>query len=489
MYCSARTLPTFFPLPTRVGMIDLNTLTVSKASDALDSKTFSSVELIEATLKRIEETEPFVHAFAHVTAARALEEAHVADREPRRGPLHGIPFAVKDVLETRDVPTEAGSRVLAGFVPLRDATAVRRLRDAGAILIGKHVTHEFATGQNVPPTRNAWNLGHYPGGSSAGGGVSVAVGSSLMALGSDMGGSIRKPAALNGVVGLKPTYGRVSASGTVRGASIPSVEHVGTFTRTVEDTALVLGAIAGYDPADARTFRDSIRSYLFEIRAGVEGVRLGVPREEPFGPPPDPELKTLAEAALAELERLGAILVEVGLPSMRLALPAASTIMTAEAAVAHREWLRDRPDDYTDETRRFLELGLISPPAQLQAAYRAQSALRADVHALFREAHLHALVMPTMACTAMPIEELVVARDMPRLIQYTCPWSLIGQPALSIPCGFTSPGLPAGLQIIGRPFDESMVLRIGYTYQQATGWHNVRPPVAEPGTAREVTAG
>jgi Asp-tRNA(Asn)/Glu-tRNA(Gln) amidotransferase A subunit family amidase len=163
--------------------------------------------------------------------------------------------------------------------------------------------------------------------------------------------------------------------------------------------------------------------------------------------------------------------------------------MTAEAAVAHREWIRDRPNDYTDETRRFLELGLISPPAQLHAAYRAQSALRADVHALFREAHLHALVMPTMACTAMPIEELVVARDMPRLIQYTCPWSLIGQPALSIPCGFTTHGLPAGLQIVGRPFDESMVLRIGYTYQQATTWHDVRPRVADAAAAREVPAG
>ena len=231
-------------------MTDLGALTIREAGRLLAEGSLGAVELVQATLERIEETEPLVHAYVRVTAERALEAARRADAEPQRGPLHGIPFGVKDVLATEGVPTEAGSRLLAGFVPDQDATAVRRLREAGAVLLGKHVTHEFACGQDVPPTRNPWNLEHYPGGSSAGGGVSVAVGSALAALGTDSGGSVRKPAAVTSVVGLKPTHGRVSGYGTVRQASAPSLDHVGTFTRTVEDAALVLQAIAGYDPAD-----------------------------------------------------------------------------------------------------------------------------------------------------------------------------------------------------------------------------------------------
>jgi Asp-tRNA(Asn)/Glu-tRNA(Gln) amidotransferase A subunit family amidase len=461
-------------------VIDLDALTIRGAARLLRERKLSAVELIEATLRRIRETEPLVHAYVRVAAEQALATARRADGLEPRGPLHGIPIGIKDVLVTRDAPTEAGSRLLAGHTTPHDATAVRRLREAGAVVTGKQVTHEFACGQDVPPTRNPWHLAHYPGGSSAGGGVSVAVGSALGALGTDAGGSVRKPAAVTATVGLKPTHGRVSGWGTVRAASAPSLDHVGTFTRTVEDAALLLQVLAGVDAADPRSIDEPVPDYLADIERGVAGLRLGVAPDHFAGHGLVPEVAALFDAAITELERQGATVATVSLPSFRLALPAGFTIFMAEAAQAHRRWLAERPKDYVAATRRLLELGALVPAAHLDAAQRARRVMRAEVQDAFRRAQLDAILTPTLPITSMPLDEMVVERDLARLIPFTLPWNLTGLPALSVPSGFTPAGLPAGLQIVGRPFDESMLFRIGHAYQRATPWHRQRPrlPVA-----------
>jgi Asp-tRNA(Asn)/Glu-tRNA(Gln) amidotransferase A subunit family amidase len=462
-------------------VIDLGSVTIREASHLLRLRKLSTVELIEATLRRIDETEPLVHAYVHVAAEQALAAARRADAAAPLGPLHGIPIGIKDVLVTRDAPTQAGSQLLAGFRTPHDATVVRRLREAGAIIIGKQVTHEFACGQDVPPTRNPWNLRHYPGGSSAGGGVSVAVGSALGALGTDAGGSVRKPAAVTATVGLKPTHGRVSGWGTIRAASAPSLDHVGTFTRSVEDAALLLQAVAGYDLADRRTIDVPVPDYLADLDRGVGGMRLGVAPAYFSGPELQPEIGTLVDAAFKELERLGATLVPIELPTFRFTLPAGFVILMAEVAQPHRRWLVERPKDYVDGTRRLLELGSIIPAAHVHAALRARMAMRAEVQAAFRAARLDAMVTPTLPMTSMALDDMVINRDLPRLIPFTLPWNLTGLPALSVPCGFTPAGLPAGLQLIGRPFDEPTILRIGHAYEQATPWHRERPPINSGG--------
>ena len=412
-------------------MLDLAQLTLGGAGELLASGTVGSRELTEAVLRRIEETEPLVHAYATVMAEQALAAAERADNERAqgrpRGPLHGLPLAVKDVFCTHDAPTEAGSRILRGFVALHDAETVRALRSAGAVLVGKLTTHEFCCGQDVPATRNAWNVGHYPGGSSAGSGVAVAVGSALAALGTDAGGSVRKPASLNGVVGLKPTYGLVSMDGVF--VIAPSLDHVGMVTRTVDDCRLVLGALAG--PID-----------LGPGAGGrLKGARLGVAREL-FGD-------------------------ELGL-----------TILVAEAAAVHRRRLRERPEGYVPETRRMLELGALLPADYVESAQRARRLLCREVAGAFRNERLDALVTPTLPRTSMPIEDMVIETDLPRYIPYTLPANLTGLPALSVPCGFTAAGLPVGLQLVGRPFAEATLLGLAREYEHATPWHERRPELA-----------
>jgi Asp-tRNA(Asn)/Glu-tRNA(Gln) amidotransferase A subunit family amidase len=437
-------------------------------ADLLASGSISSIELVTAVLQRVDETEPVFHAYATVMAEQALAAARTADEERAggiaAGPMHGLPFAVKDVFCTHDAPTEAGSRILSGFMAAHDAASVHALRQAGAVLTGKLVTHEFCCGQDVPPTRNAWNAAHYPGGSSAGAGVAVALGSAGAALGTDAGGSVRKPAALNGVVGLKPTYGLVDMRGVFSIAA--SLDHVGIVARTVDDCALVLGAItSGAHPVAAHPTR---------------GARLGV-ADTFFGDALEADVRAVVEPAIAELERLGATLVSVELPALDLTLPAGFTILMAEAAAIHRRWLRERPHEYVPETRRLLELGSLLPAAHVEAAQRARSLICAELAQAFREGRLDALVTSTLPRTSIPIDEMVIAEDLPRYIQYTFPANLSGLPALTVPCGFTATGLPAGLQLIGRPFAEAALLGLGRTYEQATRWYERRPTLVGAG--------
>lgn len=463
--------------------------TVRDASVGLWERRYSSVDLVSATLERIAENEPLVHAYARVLADEALRSAEEADRELRRGhwrgPLHGIPVGVKDLCYTRGIPTEGGSRVLAGHVPEYDATVVTRLQEAGAVIVGKTVTHEFAYGQNIPPTRNPWNPAMYPGGSSAGSGVAVAVGTALGAIGTDTGGSIRVPASINGIVGLKPTFGRVSRYGVL--ALSPSLDHVGPMARTVEDCALLLAAIAGHDPSDPASAHQPVPDYQRELHAGVRGLRFGVVLDHYFGDHVDPEIRALVEAAQAELRKQGANLVPISLPQLGLSVVIGMTILQAEASAIHRELLRDHVGDYEPGTRLMLEFGNLLPATHYARALRARRWLTEAVRDAFRTYRLDAMLSPTLPVPTVLREQSVgdflggteQRIDLSKLLAHGIPSNVTGLPTLTLPCGFTSEGLPVGLQVMAPPFEEGMAFRVGQAYEAATSWHEMRPVVVD----------
>ena len=460
-------------------MKELTRLSITEASDALRRGEISSVELTEATLRRIAATEPVVQAYALVLAERARRSGYQADREIAqgrwRGPLHGIPIAVKDICYMQDLPNEAGSRAMAGFIPGYDATVVRLLDDAGAVIVGKTVTHEFAYGVNTPPTRTPWNLECYPGGSSSGSGVAVTFGSAYGAIGTDTGGSIRIPAAINGIVGLKPTYGRVSRYGVVPLGT--SLDHVGPLTRTIEDCAVMLQAIAGHDAADGGSVNAPVPDYRSDLEDGVAGLVIGVERPHFFYDGVTPDVRRAVEAVLASLQGLGARIVEVELPELSWSPEVLMTIMAAEASTFHRHRLRERPDDYDLATRRSLEMGEFIPATHYLTAQRARSLLRNRMKNLFAAHGLHALLSPTMPVTTVPFPELFGEREdylgespILSMIHHSFSANLTGQPALCAPCGLAGNGLPIGYQLLGRPFDEATLFRIARAYERETSW-------------------
>ena len=465
-------------------LVELN---IAAASELLRTREISAAELTEATLARIASTEPTLHAYVMILAERARQTALEADREIAqgqwRGPLHGIPIAVKDICYMRGLPNEAGSRAMAGFVPGVDATVVRRLEEAGAVIIGKTVTHEFAYGVNTPPTRTPWNLACYPGGSSAGSGVAVTAGSAFGAIGTDTGGSIRIPAAVNGIVGLKPTYGRVSRHGVVPLGT--SLDHVGPLTRTVEDCAIVLQAIAGYDPADRGSLDEPVADYRAELETGVRGLVIGVERAHFFYEGLTEDVRRAVEAVLETLRTLGARIVEVELPELIQSPEVLMTIVGAEASAFHRRRLRERPGDYDLTTRRALEMGEFIPATHYLQAQRARALLRDRMAALFRANAMDVLVSPTMPTTTVPIPDLFAPRndypdESPALsaTHHSFSANLTGQPALSLPCGLSGDGLPIGVQVLGRPLGEAMVFRIARAYEREHGWSTMRPPLS-----------
>ena len=462
-------------------------LSIREAGDGLVARRFTAEELLDSTLARLHETEPAVHAYVTLMEESARRDASQADDELRRGrwrgPLHGIPVGVKDLLYTTGVPTQAGSRVLEGFVPDRDATVVRRLKDAGAVIVGKTVTHEFAYGQDVPATRNPWDIAAYPGGSSAGSGVSVAVGSAFGAIGTDTGGSIRVPASVDGVVGLKPTYGRVSRSGVF--PMSPTLDTVGPLTRTAEDCALMLGVIAGWDDQDPGSFDEPVPAYSAELAEGVKGLRLGLDREFFFYSRVVPDVRAAAEAAIEEIAGLGADIVEVRLPELESAANAGMAILLADTSEWHRRLLRSHGDKYASGTRLMLELGEMVLGAQYVHAQRARSALRARLRGSFDMHRLDGLIAPTLPNTTMPVEQLSVdltgegETALSTFLHHCFLGNVFGIPALSFPCGFSAAGLPIGLQVYGRPFQESVLLRVAHAYQHVTDWHTRRPEPAQ----------
>jgi Asp-tRNA(Asn)/Glu-tRNA(Gln) amidotransferase A subunit family amidase len=388
--------------------------------------------------------------------------------------------AVKDVVDVAGVPTEAGSRVALGRAPAEDATAVVRLREAGAVLVGKTVTHEFAWGVNAPVTRSPWRDGCYPGGSSAGSGVAVAVRSAFAAIGTDTGGSIRIPASVNGIVGLKPTYGRVSRTGVLPLSW--SLDHVGPLTRTVEDNAILLQALAGHDPADLASIDEPVGDYRAGLGAGAAGAVLGVVRQHSLDyRSTRADVRAAAEAAIAEYERIGARVVEVRLPELDLAPQTALTIALAEASAFHRTLLREHAEAYAEETRLMLQLGELVPATHYVTALRARTLFQARVREAFRAHALDAVIGPTVPLPTVPTETRLrplESGDAPftAYVHHTFPANLLGLPALSIPCGFTDDGLPVGLELLGRPFGEATLYRLARAYEREHDWADAVPP-------------
>jgi aspartyl-tRNA(Asn)/glutamyl-tRNA(Gln) amidotransferase subunit A len=466
---------------------ELADLTIAEASDLLKSREISAQALTEAVLAQIATTEPLVKAYKLVLADEARAAAVLSDRArasgEKLGLLQGIPVAVKDLCNTRGIPTEAGSRALEGNIPAADATVVRRLHAAGAILVGKTVTHEFAVGVNTPPTVNPWDSGYYPGGSSIGSAVSLAVRSCLGAIGTDSGGSIRIPAAINGVVGLKPTFGRVSRSGVFPMSS--SLDHVGPMARTVEDCAILLQVIAGADPEDATSAAVDVHDYQMLLRGGVKDLRIGVERGYSFYEGLTDDVRSAVDVTLRELEVLGARIVELDLPELSLAATIGLTILLADTYSVHRRLLGAKGELYDKSTRLFIELGGLVSADQYIQAHKARSILRTRVADAFRSSGLDALVCPTIPIATVRLGQMGSPlpnnpHDMPvvALTHNTYLANVTGQPALSVPCGFSTAGLPIGLQLIGRPFDEGTILRIGREYERLHEWWRRAPAVA-----------
>ena len=460
---------------------DLHWLSVAEAAQLIAARKLSPVELTEASLRRIEQLEGRLNAFITVDGDAAMTAASEAADEIAKGgahgPLHGIPIALKDIFGVAGVRMTAGSKILSENVASEDAEATARLKAAGAVVLGKLNLHEFAFGATgVNPhygaARNPWDLERITGGSSSGSGASVAAGECAAALGTDTGGSIRIPASLCGIVGLKPTYGRVSKRGVLPLSW--SLDHVGPMTRTVEDAAIVLQAIAGRDADDASTVGEPVPDYMQMLRQGVQGLRIGIAKEF-FFENLHPEVESAVRSAIGLLGEMGADLTEADVPLISEIPGGVTAIMLPEALAYHQKWMSERPDDYGDDVRYRLELGATFLAVHYVQAQRfREMAVAAWREEVFPKVDL--IVTPTTPITARPIEEgdLQVTFN---LIRFTNPLNFLGVPAISIPCGFTGEGLPVGLQLVGRWWDEASVLRAAYAYEQATDWHERRAPI------------
>jgi len=492
--------------------VELYQLTIHEACERLAAGEFTAVELTEAVLGRILAVDNDVKAYLTLTPEDAMAQARAADRilkgardqdrfAGKDSPLLGIPLAIKDVLCTAGVPSTCGSRILEDFIPPYDATVVARLRAAGAVILGKTNTDEFAMGSSTEnsaffTTHNPWDLSRVPGGSSGGSAAAVAAGECLGALGTDTGGSVRQPASLCGVVGLKPTYGRVSRYGLVAFAS--SLDQVGALTKDVTDAAILLGCIAGHDPRDSTSMDAPVPDYVAFLTGDIEGMRIGVPREY-FVEGMQPEVEAAVRAAVDVLAELGAAVQEVSLPHTDYALPVYYLIAPAEASAnlarydSVRYGLRvdsgglietykaTRGQGFGPEVKRRIMLGTYALSAGYYDAYylkaqKVRTLIKADFDAAFEQVDV--IVAPTSPTTAFPIGERA---DDPLQMYlsdvFTLSMNLAGICGLSLPCGFDAAGLPIGLQVMGPALGEERVLRVAYAYEQATDWHTRRPPL------------
>ena len=453
------------------------------------TKEVSPVELVRAHLERIERLDGTLRAFITVTADAAMEAARAAEAalgsDRPLGPLHGVPIGLKDLFDTRGVRTTGGSRVLADRVPDADASVVSRLAAAGAIVLGKLNMHEFAYGPeglnaHYGQTRNPWDasVARVPGGSSSGSGAAVAAGMVTVALGSDTGGSIRIPSALCGITGIKPTYGRVSRAGVLPLAW--SMDHAGPMARSAADCALVLGAMAGYDAADPTSSVLPVPDYGAALGRDVKGVRIGILRGD-FADGLQPEVAAAIAAAARQLTGEGAIVDEVTLDDAGVAA-ATFAIVAAEALAYHTPLLRTRAADYQADVRERLFNGVLVSGVHYLRAQQVRARFRSEVDAAL--ARRDVLLAPTVPCAAPPLgarEFTVGERRLDvrtSLLRLTRPFNFSGHPSCSVPCGLGAEGLPLGMQIVGRPFDEATVLRVADAWQRMTDWHTRRPPPA-----------
>ena len=461
--------------------------TIEQLQPLLAKKKVSPVELAKLYLSRIERFDGRLNAFRTVTPERALADARRAENElfhgRCRGPVHGIPIALKDNIRTRGIRTTAGSAILRDFIPDEDATVVRRLRRAGAVLLGKTNLHEFAYGitsenPHYGATHNPWSEERISGGSSGGSAAATAAGLCVAALGTDTGGSIRIPAALCGIVGLKPTFGRVSVQGVFPLA--PSFDHVGTLARSVADAATLLAAIAGRDPQDPASVAAPREDLLRTLTRRTRKIRLGLPKEH-FWTRLDPEVRRRAEAAVKDMVRQGAIVREISLPTTASAVDAATTVALVEARRVHERagYFPARASEYAADGRERLEQGGHVSAVEFLQAREVLEVSKAEFEAALR--HVDAIVTPTTPVSAPLIGAQSVwvgdAEESVRsaLVRLNRPGNFTGLPAISVPCGFTSEGLPVGLQLIGPAFGEAGIVAIAHRYEQAHGWSSSHP--------------
>lgn len=484
----------------------LPNLTLHEALDLLNRKEISATELTQALLERIQTVEDKIRAYLTLTPEAALAAARQADQQRAAGdqrPLLGLPLALKDNISTAGLPTTAGSRILEGYVPPFDATVVERLKAAGAIILGKTNLDEFAMGSSTEnsgffTTHNPWDLERVPGGSSGGSAAAVAAGEALAALGTDTGGSVRQPAALCNLVGLRPTYGRCSRYGLIAFAS--SLDQPGPLTRDVTDAALLLGLMAGADPRDSTTRPEPVPNYLAALPGDLHGLRVGVPREY-FVTGLQPAVEQAVQAALQTLVDLGATLIEVSLPHTDVALPVYYLIAPAEcsANLARFDGVRygfrapaasleemvsqTRGQGFGPEVTRRIMLGTYALSAGYYDAYyrkaqQVRTLIKADFEAAFQQVDV--LAGPTSPVTAFRIGERA---DDPLQMYladiFTLSQALAGIPAVSLPCGFDEVGLPIGLQLAAPELAEASLLHVAYAYEQATTWHQRRPPLPD----------
>ncbi len=463
---------------------DLHWLTIADAARRIERRLLSPVELTDALIARIEALDPQLNAFLLPTPEKAREQARIAEREIMagnyRGPLHGIPFGLKDIYCTAGIRTTSHSRICADYVPTEDATTVTRLYRAGAVLLGKLATHEFAHGGPSfdlawPPARNPWNRDHFTGGSSSGAGAAIAAGFVPGAMGSDTGGSIRGPAALCGIVGLKPTYGLVSRAGVY--ANSFTFDHAGPMAWTVEDCAIMLQALAGHDPKDPASSDRDIPDYRAALTGDIRGLRIGILRhlyEENLTVAP--EVHAALDEAYAVFRSLGATLEDVRIRPAADYYAVKITIAESEQYAIHEEELRTRPGDFgADFLGRVLPAILYSSSDYVQAQ-RERRIMLAEMAPVYAKYDL--LLTPTAAGPAPRLDAWRTIRFWQNA-SLTTPFNVTGGPALAQCMGFTAAGLPLSLQIVGRPFDEATVLRAAHAYEKATAWRK-RRPVLDP---------
>lgn len=486
--------------------MDLQDLTISEAANLIGSRQISPLELTRAMLERVSALEPKINAYITVLRKDAIRRAEQAEREIAAGnyigQLHGVPISLKDIFVMKGSQTTCGSKILEGFISPYDATVVSRLKALGAVILGKTNMDEFAMGSSTEtsyygPTRNPWDTSCVPGGSSGGSAASVSATMCLGSVGTDTGGSIRQPAALCGVVGVKPTYGRVSRYGMIAFAS--SLDQAGPITKTVRDAAIILNAIAGYDPYDSTSAKVPVPDFTAQLTEDVRGLRVGVPKEY-FIKGIDPEVEAAVKRALDEVEGLGAILEEISLPHTDYALAAYYIIAPSEAssnlarydgvrygyrandARSVRDvYLESRAHGFGDEVKRRIMLGTYALSAGYYDAFylkaqRVRTLIKRDFDQAFEKVDV--IMTPTSPEVAFKIGDKT--QDPLKMYLsdiFTIPCNLAGLPGASIPCGFSSSGLPIGLQILGKPFDEGTVLRVAHAYESHTRWFERKPPL------------
>jgi aspartyl-tRNA(Asn)/glutamyl-tRNA(Gln) amidotransferase subunit A len=464
-------------------MAALTDMSLLEVSAKIRAREVSPVEVTEACLARAEATEPKLNAFSNLMPEKARAAAKAAEAEIAagawRGPLHGIPVGIKELYDVAGEPTTSSSCVRANSRDETDSASVARLRAAGAVIMGKTHTHEFAYGFVTPESRNPWNPDHIPGGSSGGSGAAVAAGSCYMGMGSDTGGSIRQPSALCGTVGLKPTFGRCSRVGVT--SLSWSLDHVGPLTRTVADAAVTLNALAGHDPRDPGSVDVPVEDYAKALGRDAKGLRIGVPKNH-FFDLLHPEVESAVRGAVDALAAEGAIVSEVEIPYADQLMAVEFAICLPEASEYHRRMLRETPDLYLPDVQEVLERGEMIPATRYVQALRLRRLIQQGWAEMMRDVDV--VIAPASAVPAPKVgeEEIdwgqgVTEPLMNTFARITAPGNVVGLPAIAMPCGFSSGGLPLGFQAIGRPFEESTVIRLCDAYERMTDWTSRRPAI------------